>query len=155
MSQQDPVYQRPDVPLDRGTQEAWAETWGKPKLIGADGNSPVTCETSEGSPLIDHCIPSLDFLLDYPDDPIPNGLKEHTFWTAYQHSCAVSVFYKEDWDESCDVTLGDIAAAAYPIFTQCSDDALGKVGGVRKFGEGKCAGFLQIIHTHGLPPNPT
>lgn len=77
---QDPVYQKPGVPMDRGMQEAWAETWGKEDLTAADKDSPVKCETSDGSPKVEDCRHAFGSLLQNPQVPVTAGKKGKTYW---------------------------------------------------------------------------
>lgn len=71
---QDPVYQKPGVPLDRGLQESWASTWKKNDLDGMD-DKDITCNTSEKSPSVEDCLPILNASTAYPDQWVGSGLK--------------------------------------------------------------------------------
>ncbi|PLN85513.1 hypothetical protein BDW42DRAFT_160637 [Aspergillus taichungensis] len=150
---QDPVYQKPGVPMDRGMQEAWAETWGKEDLTAADKDSPVKCETSGGSPKVEDCRHAFGALLQSPHVPATAGKEGKTWWAGYVHSCAIALYYQSDWEENaCDIQLGDIAVAAYSITEQCAKDGEERVGGRRNFEKDGCKAQLEIIHTDGQPP---
>ncbi|PKY08632.1 hypothetical protein P168DRAFT_278197 [Aspergillus campestris IBT 28561] len=154
--EQDAVYQKPGVPMDRGTQEAWAKAWGNGDLTAANEDTAVKCETSDGSAKIEDCRHAFLSLLKYPDMEAQTGKKGKNFWLGYVHSCAVALEYDSDWDEgSCGITRGDAAMAAYTISDKCSDHGKGLVGGSRKFGKDKCQAKLRIVHTEGLPPSPS
>jgi hypothetical protein len=76
---QDPVYQKPGVPLDRGLQESWALTWEKNDLYGMD-DKDITCNTSEKSPSVEDCLPVLNSSTTFPDGWVSAGLKGKSWW---------------------------------------------------------------------------
>lgn len=48
--------------------------------------------------------------------------------------------------------MGDVAAHASAIFTQCAHGGLGTVGGHVNFNVGNCPAQIEIIRTNGSPP---
>lgn len=80
--EQDAIYQKPGVPMDRGTQKAWANTWGKEDLTAADKDAPVKCETSSGSPKVEDCRLAFDSLMQFPELEARAGKKGKTWWAA-------------------------------------------------------------------------
>lgn len=78
-SQQDPAYQKPGVPLDRGTAEAWAAVWADTDSISASSDD-VKCETSDASPAMDDCTHAFNSLLQSPSVGVLHGKKDGTWW---------------------------------------------------------------------------
>ncbi|CAI6334418.1 unnamed protein product [Periconia digitata] len=157
---QDPVYQKPGVPMDRGLQEAFAQTFKKDDVDGVE-DKEIKCSTSDSSPELDTCLKVLESAASYPDLWVSAGSKNKSWWFTYQTGCAVSLNYKSDWlvdgpdgdveKGICGMTHGDALIASLGIVDKCSKD--GKIGGKRPFGRGKCEGELEFIVPKGLPPN--
>ncbi|KAL4900743.1 hypothetical protein BDW74DRAFT_182574 [Aspergillus multicolor] len=122
MKQQDPVYQRPGVALDRGVYEAYATAWGRVKE-------------------------ALEFLLREPATMIPRetrGRMVHATAEQTSSPCNIGVLYASDWDDSCWYTYADVALAAYAAVDKCSPDA-SKVGpGLAAFGSGGCKAYAEV-----------
>ena len=78
-SKQDPAYQKPGVPLDRGTAEAWAAVWADTDSVSASSDD-VKCETSDASPAMDDCTHAFNSLLQSPSVGVLHGKKDGTWW---------------------------------------------------------------------------
>ena len=78
-SQQDPAYQKPGVPLDRGTAQAFAAAWADTDTISTSSDD-VKCETSDGSPIVADCTHAFATLLQFPGMGVLHGKKGGTWW---------------------------------------------------------------------------
>ena len=78
-SEQDPAYQKPGVPLDRGTAAAFAAAWADVDTISASAND-VKCETSDNSPLMLDCTHAFASLLGSPGMGALHGKNGGTWW---------------------------------------------------------------------------
>ncbi|KAL9100750.1 MAG: hypothetical protein Q9163_003917 [Psora crenata] len=112
----------------------------------------VTCETSDASPDIQDCIRAFETLKVAPALRPLQGYKDGTWWAAYVNSCALAIYYQEDWTDDCKATLKDIGDYASAIFQGCQSPGNGKVGGKSQFGMDKCAARIEVIGTSGEPP---
>ena len=71
------------------------------------------------------------------------------------NSCALAIYYLEDWTQDCKATIKDIDDYASAIFEGCQDPGNGKVGGKSQFGLANCAAQIEVITASGeLPEGP-
>lgn len=70
----------------------------------------------------------------------------------YVNSCALAIYYQEDWTDDCKATKKDIDDYASAIFEGCQNPGNGKVGGKSQFKMDKCAAQIEVITTSGEPP---
>ena len=130
----------------------------------------VLCETTAGSPKIADCVHAFGSLYGAPQLGALHGKKGGTWWAGvsllsplicillmfsaqYVQSCALAIYYTDNWSSACKGNLGDVAAHASAIFEQCAHGGLGTVGGHVDFTVDNCPAHIEIIHTSGLPPS--
>ena len=70
----------------------------------------------------------------------------------YVNSCALAIYYLEDWTDDCKATMKDIDDYASAIFEGCQNPGNGKVGGKSQFGLANCAAQIEVITASGEPP---
>ena len=70
----------------------------------------------------------------------------------YVNSCALAIYYLEDWTDDCKATMKDIDDYASAIFEGCQNPGNGKVGGKSQFGLDNCAAQIEVITASGEPP---
>ncbi|KAL9594699.1 MAG: hypothetical protein Q9219_006884 [cf. Caloplaca sp. 3 TL-2023] len=145
MDVQDPAYNHPGVPLDRGDYEAVSATWGL-EVNALSGISEITCEDiGDESALAVDCSMAMPDWLAGATESRPKGGQ---YWAGYFHSCAIQVEYDSDWADDCEVTFAEVAKGAAGIYQQCRKGD--KVGGVRLLRkDGKCDSKIRITATNG------
>ncbi|KAL8885017.1 MAG: hypothetical protein Q9205_005625 [Flavoplaca limonia] len=161
-STDDPVYpaeQYPEwyKPLVTAKFEDETPEVTQPSESGIGYNGPdikegVVCETTDGSPDIEDCIHAFGSLRIAPQLGALHGKKGGTWWAGYVHSCALAIYYGEDWTEDCKATMKDVDDYASAIFESCQNPGNGKVGGKADFKIDKCPAQIEVIKTGGLPP---
>lgn len=70
----------------------------------------------------------------------------------YVNSCALAIYYEEDWTGDCKAMLKDIDDYASAIFEECHNPGNGKVGDKSQCGMEKCAAQIKVITTNGELP---
>ncbi|KAK6832894.1 hypothetical protein PG987_007588 [Apiospora arundinis] len=109
----------------------------------------IRCNSTETSPAYFDYVHA--FQADsYRQIPVHQGKKGENHWVAYVQSCAVNVFYHEDWDSNCNATVGDVLDYAKSILRRCNDGLLGPSGrceGQVSFMLPNCPADIQILHT--------
>ncbi|KAL4926736.1 uncharacterized protein BDV17DRAFT_268993 [Aspergillus undulatus] len=146
MEEQDPVYQKPGVALDRGVYEAYANAWGNIDRT-VDADSLVSCGLGlQTEPTdIGNCTQALEFLLQEPGTEIPREREGRLLKaTDTSTSCDIGVLYRSDWDDTCHYTYADVALAAYSVIDKCSDDASKAATGLGEFGSGNCKAYARV-----------
>ncbi|KAL8787177.1 MAG: hypothetical protein Q9213_002393 [Squamulea squamosa] len=145
MDKQDPAYNHPGVPLDRGDYEAVSATWGL-EVNALSGLSEITCEDiGDKSALADDCSKAMPAWLAGVAERRPKGGQ---FWAGYFHSCAIQVEYDSDWADDCKVTYAEVVKGATGIYQQCKKGD--KTGGVRRLRkDGKCDAKIRVTATDG------
>ncbi|KAK6848838.1 hypothetical protein PG995_012671 [Apiospora arundinis] len=112
-------------------------------------SSTIRCNSTATSPEYFDCVHA--FQADsYRQIPVHRGKKRENHWVAYVQSCAVNVFYHEDWDSNCNATVGDVLDYAKSILRRCNDGLLGPSGrceGQVSFMLPNCPADIQIVHT--------
>lgn len=89
-SKQDPAYQKPGVPLDRGTSEAWAAVWADADSISTSSKNDVACEVSNDIPSMDDCTHAFESLLQFPGQQILHGKKGGSWWAGVSFPWAMA-----------------------------------------------------------------
>jgi len=149
--------------------------WYQPVLSGTSGNVPdvtepsgntmtyngptpdaVVCETSDGSPEMNDCFHAFGSLKEFPTLAViqlVQGKKGGTWWAGYVHSCALAIYFTDDWTDDCKFTLKDVDDYSTMITEKCSTGNNDKIGGQAPITMGGCSGQVQIMMTGGQPPN--
>ncbi|KAL8995624.1 MAG: hypothetical protein Q9169_004667 [Polycauliona sp. 2 TL-2023] len=146
MDMQDPAYNHPGVPLDRGEFEAVSATWGL-QVNALSGLSEISCDNSgDKSALASDCSSAItEKGLAGTVESRPKGGQ---YWAGYFHSCAIQVEYESEWADDCEVTYAEVMKGATGIHQQCKEGD--KVGGVRQLREdGKCNAKVRVTATDG------
>ncbi len=73
----------------------------------------------------------------------------------YVQSCALAIYYTDDWGDGCKFTYKDVDDYATAILEKCAKGNTDKIGGHAKITMNNCTGQVEIIHTSGSPPLPT
>jgi hypothetical protein len=76
LEQQDPIYQKPGVPLDRGKYQAFADAWGGNYLTTTTSSSELWCAKDGQMPTFSDCAAAMANLLANPGSIVPPGKKD-------------------------------------------------------------------------------
>src|SRR5579871_2023917 len=62
-------------------------------------------------------------------------------------SCALAVYYADDWGAGCNFTLKDINDYSTAILETCATGDMDKIGGHAQIAMDNCSGQIEIIRT--------
>ncbi|KAF2814813.1 uncharacterized protein BDZ99DRAFT_185146 [Mytilinidion resinicola] len=148
-----PEWYQPVIKAARGdpvpdvTEPTGAPTYNGP------ANDDIVCETSDGSPEITDCYHAFGTLKMSGSMGVLHGKKDGTWWAGYVQSCALAIFYTEDWGDDCGMSLKDVNDYSTAILEKCAKGDKNVVGGHASIKLANCPGQVQIYHTtDGSPP---
>lgn len=70
----------------------------------------------------------------------------------YVKSCALTIYYTDDWGDGCAMSLKDVDDYSTAILEKCATGDKNVIGGHAQITLPNCPGYVQIIHTGGQPP---
>lgn len=127
------------------------EPSGQPTYNGPT-NDGIMCETSDGSPEINDCYYAFRALKMSGTLEALHGKKGGTWWAGYVNSCALAIYYTDDWGDGCAMSLKDVDDYSTAILEKCATGDKNGISGHAQIALPNCPEYVQIIHTRGLPP---
>ncbi|KAK8035577.1 hypothetical protein PG993_010572 [Apiospora rasikravindrae] len=109
----------------------------------------IKCSSTDQSPSYFDCVHTFQSDL-YREFSMSQGKKGDNQVAAHAETCAINVSYLEDWDDSCNATLGDVLDHARGILRKCNNGQLGPDGrceGQVAFTVPHCPANIRIVHT--------
>ncbi|KAH7084167.1 hypothetical protein FB567DRAFT_580786 [Paraphoma chrysanthemicola] len=147
---QDPAYNNPGVPLDRGLYQSFAETFEDSDKIHGQ-TSEIDCNIQDVNQLANRedCSAAIATGMLTPVVALLAGRKDGQWWASSVHSCALQIEYEQDWTDDCFVGLTEVLRAAAGIMNTCKAHG-DKIGGARRFrNDGRCNATLRLANTAG------